>query len=160
YGLVILIADDAELKKQMTRIFEDDIFNNQSSSIVNKTSKDLSANYKIQAHPREINLFYLADGLRDRILSVNGEFRVNAGLKFSKDDLKKEINDHPERFSPNVILRALFQEMILPDVAFIGGGGELAYWLELKDLFVHYNIPFPVLILRNSFAIINRQSNE
>lgn len=65
--------------------------------------------------------------------------------------------NHPERFSPNVILRGLYQETVLPNVAFIGGGGELAYWLQLKDLFDRYSIPFPVLLLRNSFMIIEEQ---
>jgi uncharacterized protein YllA (UPF0747 family) len=51
----------------------------------------------------------------------------------------------------------LFQETILPNVAFIGGGGELAYWLQLKDLFEHYNIVFPVLVLRNSFLVIEKR---
>jgi uncharacterized protein YllA (UPF0747 family) len=55
-----------------------------------------------------------------------------------------------------VILRGLFQETILPDIAFIGGGGETAYWFELKALFDHYRVPFPVLILRNSFLIIRK----
>src|SRR5438067_1611640 len=70
--------------------------------------------------------------------------------------LLKELEHHPERFSPNVILRGLYQETILPNIAFIGGGGEIAYWLELKDLFQHYQVPFPVLIIRNSFVVIEK----
>ncbi len=71
--------------------------------------------------------------------------------------MKTELQQHPERFSPNVILRGLFQEIILPDVAWIGGGGELAYWLQLKELFKNYEVPFPVLILRNSFLIVEEK---
>jgi len=56
-----------------------------------------------------------------------------------------------------VILRGIYQETILPNIVFIGGGGELAYWLELKDLFVHYNVPYPVLLLRNSFLLIEQK---
>ncbi|MDN8907514.1 bacillithiol biosynthesis BshC, partial [Staphylococcus aureus] len=63
----------------------------------------------------------------------------------------------PERFSPNVILRGLYQETILPNLAFIGGGGETAYWLQLKDLFQHFGVPFPVLVLRNSFLIVDQK---
>ena len=68
-----------------------------------------------------------------------------------------ELNDHPERFSPNVILRGLYQETILPNIIFIGGGGELAYWLELKDMFNHYWVPYPIQVLRNSFLIIEKK---
>jgi uncharacterized protein YllA (UPF0747 family) len=71
-----------------------------------------------------------------------------------------ELSEHPERFSPNVILRGLYQETILPNIAFIGGGGELAYWLELKELFAHYKTPFPVLVLRNSFLVAEKKWQE
>jgi uncharacterized protein YllA (UPF0747 family) len=56
-----------------------------------------------------------------------------------------------------VILRGLFQETILPNIAFTGGGGEIAYWLEFKALFEHYQVPYPLLILRNSFLIVEKK---
>jgi uncharacterized protein YllA (UPF0747 family) len=52
----------------------------------------------------------------------------------------------------------LVQEKLLPNVAFIGGGSELAYWMELMSTFNHFNVPFPVLILRNSFAIVSEEA--
>jgi len=85
---------------------------------------------------------------------------VNKEIKFTKDELLHEVSDYPERFSPNVILRGLYQETILPDVAFIGGGGEISYWLQLKGLFEHYKIPFPVLVIRNSFLIVENKWRE
>ena len=158
FGLLILLPDNAAFKKEMLSVFEDDIFNHTSSEIVNQSSEKLSQNYKAQAYPREINLFYLEDNLRNRIVPVNDHFVVHdTDIVFSKDEIKRELNEHPERFSPNVILRGLFQEMILPDVAWIGGGGELAYWLQLKDLFKNYSVPYPVLIVRNSFLIIDEK---
>lgn len=161
YGLVVFLPDNAELKKAMIPVFEEDIFKNTSSEIVSKTSEKLSAKYKVQAHPREINLFYLKDGIRNRIVQVKDQFVVHdTNIVFSKDELKDELKNHPERFSPNVILRGLYQEMILPNLAFIGGGGELAYWLELKDLFVHYKAPFPMLIVRNSFMIVDEKYHK
>ena len=161
YGLIILLPDNTELKRTMTSIFEDDIFNNTSSDIVNKTSEELSQDYKIQAHPREINLFYLKDDTRKRIVQEKNSYKVHdTAIRFTHEELKNELQQFPERFSPNVILRALYQETILPNIIFIGGGGELAYWLELKDLFHHYKIPFPVLALRNSFMLINKKINS
>jgi len=162
YGLVVLLPDNAELKKQMIPIFKDDLLNQTASSIVEKTAEKLSnAGYKVQANPREVNLFYLKDNIRERIEMVNGEWRVvNGKERFSEGDLLKELNEYPDRFSPNVILRGLYQETILPNLAFIGGGGETAYWLQLKDLFSHYNIPFPMLVLRNSFLIVEKSWQE
>jgi bacillithiol synthase len=78
-------------------------------------------------------------------------------LDLSEKEIKNELQKHPECFSPNVILRGLYQETILPNIVFIGGGGETAYWLQLKDLFEHYAVPFPVLVLRNSFLLVEQK---
>lgn len=161
YGLIVLIADDAGLKSSMTSIFEDDLFHQTPSAIVEKTSAQLQQLYHSQAHPRAINLFYLKDNIRERIIASGDDFTVhNTTIRFTKEEIKKELQQHPERFSPNVILRGLYQEYILPNIAFIGGGGELAYWLQLKELFQHYSVPFPVLVLRNSFLIIDKKQEQ
>lgn len=159
YGLVVLIPDNPRLKQRMVKVFEDDILNQSASAIVEKTAKDLAdAGYKVQANPREINLFYLVDDTRERIIEKKGEFSTVDGKHiFSKEALIRELHDHPDRFSPNVILRGLYQETILPNLAFIGGGGETTYWLQLKDLFANYKVPFPVLVLRNSFLLIEEK---
>jgi bacillithiol biosynthesis cysteine-adding enzyme BshC len=158
YGLIVLIADDARLKKQMIRVFEEDLFQQRPSIIVEGTCNKLSEQYNVQANPREINLFYLKDDIRERIVKQGDEFIIhNTKIKFTSDELKKELEKYPERFSPNVILRGLYQETILPNLAFIGGGGELAYWLQLKELFAQYSIVYPILILRNSFLIVEEK---
>ena len=158
YGLIVLIADDARLKKQMLRVFEDDLFQQKPSVIVEQTGNKLSEKYNVQANPREINLFYLKDDIRERIIKQQDGFVVhNTKIKFTSEEIKKELEQHPDRFSPNVILRGLFQETILPNLAFVGGGGELAYWLQLKELFAQYSIVYPILILRNSFLIVEEK---
>jgi bacillithiol biosynthesis cysteine-adding enzyme BshC len=158
YGLLVLLPDSAALKSEMIPIFEDDIFKHTSSKIVEQTSEKLSVHYKAQAYPREINLFYLKDNLRNRIVEINDHFAVHdTSIVFTKEEIKNELKGHPERFSPNVILRGLYQEVILPNVAWIGGGGELAYWLQLKGLFKNYSVPYPVLVVRNSFLIIEKK---
>ncbi|MGK2861965.1 MAG: bacillithiol biosynthesis cysteine-adding enzyme BshC [Chitinophagaceae bacterium] len=155
YGLIILLPDNAKLKEQLLPVFEDDLLNQTASKLVEKTSAKLGESYKVQVHPREINLFYLLDNIRERIVLRDTKYQVlNTGISFSKEELMTELKNHPERFSPNVILRGLYQVFIMPDIVFIGGGGELAYWLELKDMFNHYQVPYPVQLVRNSFLII------
>lgn len=161
WGLIVLIPDNAALKSQMIGVFEDDLFNNKSSKIVERTSESLSEHYSVQANPREINLFYLKRDMRERIEEKEGKFYIlNTDISFTKEEIKKELQEHPERFSPNVILRGLYQETILPNLVFIGGGGETAYWLQLKDLFDDYKVVYPVLVLRNSFLIVEEKWNE
>ena len=159
YGLIVLIPDTAILKKQMQAVFEDDLYRQMPSAIVSDTIRKFPAHYKIQANPREVNLFYLKDDVRGRIEKIGDTFKVHdSDFQFTPDSLRQELHAYPERFSPNVILRGLYQETILPNIAFIGGGGETAYWLELKSLFEHYNVPFPVLVLRNSFLVTDTRT--
>jgi bacillithiol biosynthesis cysteine-adding enzyme BshC len=159
FGLLVLIADTPGFKRAILPILREELYRQTSFAIVSETIARLSQNYHPQAMPREINLFYLEDQLRERIVKEGEVWRVlHTPKTFTAAQLEQELQEHPERFSPNVILRGLLQETILPDVAFIGGGGELAYWLELKDLFGHYGIPFPVLMLRNSVLWMDSKS--
>ena len=161
FGLLILIPDHPQFKKAAQAIFEQELLQQSSSKIVGDTMTRINQHYKVQAHPREINLFYLKGDSRERIITNKEGFAVNnTSQTFLKEEMLEELRLYPERFSPNVILRGLFQETILPNIAFIGGGGELAYWLQLKDLFSHYKTPFPVLILRNSFLVIETKWQE
>ncbi len=158
YGLVVLLPDNATLKRLVSGIFEDELLHQRSAAMVSKTVEKMSASFKVQAHPRDINLFYLRNDIRERIERKGEEWQVlNTGISFNRQGILNELNLHPERFSPNVILRGIFQETILPNVAFIGGGGELAYWMELKELFDHYQVSYPVLVVRNSFMIIEKK---
>lgn len=157
YGLVVLIPDSRFFKSVIRGVFKDDLTSHIPFRITEENISHLSQHYHVQANPREINLFYLLDDLRERIDWKDGRFFVhNTNLHFSPESMERELANFPERFSPNVILRGLYQCTILPDIAFVGGGGEMAYWLELKPLFHHYRVPYPVLVLRNSFLLIKK----
>jgi bacillithiol biosynthesis cysteine-adding enzyme BshC len=158
YGLLILLPDNSDLKSAFQSIMQDDLLNQQAQKLVLNTVENFPSAYKIQTNGRPINLFYLNDNIRERIEETNEGFKVvNTSIVFSKNEMIEELNQFPERFSPNVVLRPLFQELILPNIAFIGGGSELAYWMELKSVFKLYNVNYPVLLLRNSFAIIEHK---
>jgi bacillithiol biosynthesis cysteine-adding enzyme BshC len=159
FGLIVLIPDTAAFKRQAIKIFEDDLLNETPSAIVEQTANKLqTADYKLQANPREINLFYLKDNIRDRIVKEKDKFVAHdSRLTFDEKEIISELQSNPERFSPNVILRGIYQETVLPNIVYIGGGGEIAYWLQLKDLFEHYKVPYPVLLLRNSFLLVEKK---
>lgn len=159
YGLLVLDADDARLKRQFGEVIKSELLERSSHTIVSKTISQLAQTYKVQASPRELNLFYMHENLRERIEFDGQKWKVlQSEIEFDEFQLLQEVEQHPERFSPNVILRPLYQEMILPNVAFIGGGGELAYWLQLKELFAHNQVPYPLLQLRNSVLWIPSKS--
>lgn len=161
YGLVIIDGDDKQLKQVFAPYIEQELQEQVSFKSVSKTISELEKNYKVQVNPREINLFYLGENSRERIVIENGVYKVNnTEITFSKEKILQEVKDNPELFSPNVIMRPLFQEVILPNLAYIGGGGELAYWLELKEYFDSVSVPFPILVLRNSVQVISTKQQE
>jgi len=159
-GLVCVDADDAALKAQFAPIIYRDITEQNSFKQITESSEALEkAGYKPQVNPREINFFYMDDQLRERIVEEDNLYKVlNTSISFTAASLKEEINSHPERFSPNVVMRPVYQEVILPNLAYIGGGAEVTYWLQLKANFNFYNVPYPVLLLRNSALVIDDRS--
>ncbi len=161
YGLIILLPDDADYKRAFIPVVAKELKEQFSHSIVKETAARFPKQYKVQASGRDLNLFYLKDDSRERIEKVNGRWSiVNSEFSFNERELEDELTNNPERFSANVILRPVFQEMILPNIAFIGGGGEVAYWLELKKVFEALEVPFPVLVLRNSYLLAEKKYTE
>ena len=160
YGLIILDANDPDLKRSMIPYFQKELFENTTFETVSKTNqkllKALGSHTDIQVNPRKINLFYCTDQQRNRIVQKDNLFTVlNTNISFSRQEIMDEMDQNPERFSPNVLLRPLYQEVLLPNLAYVGGGGELAYWLQLKSTFEHFCVPFPILKLRTSVLLVS-----
>jgi bacillithiol biosynthesis cysteine-adding enzyme BshC len=157
-GLVIVDGDRPRLKEAFKATMSKELKENLAYRAVNKQIEALQEHGKIQVKPREINLFYLDRLGRNRIIQdVNGvSIDGRKGIR-NTEDLVSELQKHPDRFSPNVLLRPVYQETILPNLAYIGGPGETAYWLELKGLFREVNLPMPILEMRNSFLFIQQK---
>jgi bacillithiol biosynthesis cysteine-adding enzyme BshC len=160
YGVIVLDPDHARLKKAFFPIMQQELVAPKADALVKATSEALNKHYTAQAYARPINLFYLSENIRERIeATAQGWHVVNTNIKWDQEaDLLQELALHPERFSPNVILRGLYQETILPNVAFIGGGSEVAYWMQLKTVFEQYQVFFPLLVLRQSMLWMDAKS--
>jgi len=152
-GLILLHPDNSSFKDCFRDLMQQEL----QHSIIQSTSQEScnalkELDFDLQAHPREINLFYHAlDGRKRIITTAPGEYALADFSKSWKlDEIIQELEKKPENFSPNVLLRPLLQETILPNVAFVGGGAELHYWMQLKSCFDKLKIPFPALIRRTS----------
>ncbi len=157
YGLVIIEPDNNVLKNEFGQTIINDITTRQNFEQLKQANLSLKPNYKPQVNGREINFFYISEQGRNLIKHENGEYVIGDRVKvFSEDEILQEIAEHPERFSPNVVMRPLYQECILPNLAYVGGPGEISYWLQLKSIFEYNQIPLPVLHLRESFILAGK----
>jgi len=159
-GLVILDADNPDLKRNFIPYIKDELLYQTSFKAVTETIEKLK-DYSVQVNPREINLFYIENNLRERIILEHGIYKVNhTKIEFTESEILALLESNPEKFSPNVIIRPLYQEVILPNLCYIGGGGEIAYWFELKSFFASAKVTFPILLLRNSVLLATEKQNK
>ncbi len=159
YGLLIVDGDDKNLKKLARNIFKEELLSQKLFHETSETVKLFKEKYgKVQVNPREINLFYLTE-TRNRIELQGNTYKiVDTDELFTKDEILKQLEDFPEKFSPNALLRPVYQETILPNLAYIGGNAEIMYWMELKDYFKKQEIPMPVLVPRTSMLFVTEKN--
>jgi bacillithiol biosynthesis cysteine-adding enzyme BshC len=162
YGLVVLNADDKNLKSEFVPIMKEEVVSSFVENSINQTNEQLlSESIKPQAFARPINLFYIDRGIRSRLIpNENNEITIESIGTFSKDAILEMIEKNPEKFSPNVVMRPLYQETILPNLVYVGGGGEIAYWLQLKEVFKTAIIPFPLIQVRVSMQYFDSKSMQ
>lgn len=161
-GLVILEPNHPELKSCFKSQLKDELISQPTYREVNETSLKLKeSGYHEQVTPREINLFYKDQNLRERIIFKDDKYFINdTDLEFSKSEMLDLLEEHPEQFSPNALLRPLYQEVLLPNLSYVGGAGELAYWLQLKSTFDHFEVTFPMLQMRDTALLFSEKMNQ
>ncbi len=165
YGLVIVDGDDVRLKQEfiphIQRECEEQLILRESESTLGKLNDALQTTITAQVNPRDINLFYMGESGRQRIEKTATGYRlVDTEISFSKQELVKEIRSHPERFSPNALFRPIYQELVLPNLVTVGGASELAYWLQLSEVFEAFDLPMPMLKLRSSVLLISDKQQQ
>ena len=162
HGVIVIEPDAKLLKRQFIDVMKDDVLAGTNNKLVSEAIEKLKqGGVEAQVSPRAINLFYMREGLRERIERDGNVFKVlNTDLVFSEEQIIKELEEYPERFSPNVVLRPVYQQMLLPNIAYVGGPAEVAYWFEYKSMFDHHNVRFPVLMPRNFVMLFDKALNE
>ena len=161
-GVVVVDGDSRELKNSFASVMHDDLFQHSAKALVEKTNLALeNEGYSTQVFARDINFFFLDGGIRERLEKTDDGFKLSDGSKrFSNAEIENLIKTSSEQFSPNVILRPLYQEMILPNLAYVGGPAENVYWLQLKSVFENYKTPFPILLPRNFATVMDAPTSR
>ncbi|MCF8255042.1 MAG: bacillithiol biosynthesis cysteine-adding enzyme BshC [Bacteroidia bacterium] len=158
FGLVILDPNAKELKNLFRQTMRRDILEQRTFSVQTETDKVLAENYKLQINARPINFFFLDDTVGRKMLKFkDGAYFFEENSKvFTPSEIEDLIENSPERFSPNVNLRPVYQETILPNLAYVGGPAEVAYWLQLKSVFEANEIPYPIVLVRFMNLILGK----
>lgn len=162
-GLIVLDPDHAIAKRTFLPIIEKELTTQFSKSAVDIISSQMEERgLKVQAKGRALNLFYLQENSRTRIDKIVPDlFRtVDNNLSWTQAEILAEAHKFPERFSPNVILRPLYQQTLLPCCLFVGGGGELAYWMELGAVFKAADVVYPLVRRRDSVWILDHIAGQ
>ena len=161
YGVIVIDADSKNFKKTFVENMKSEVLNGHCNKTVIKQIEDIKKtfkDYKPQVNPSDINFFKMGDTGRVRIRKHGKGFKIDKNI--TKKHLIDQINENPEKFSPNVIMRPLYQETILPNVCFVGGSSEIRYWIQLKSYFEKSKVVFPILTIRNSAFIVNSRVSK
>ncbi|MCB0515562.1 MAG: bacillithiol biosynthesis cysteine-adding enzyme BshC [Bacteroidetes bacterium] len=159
FGLVIIDQSHSALKKMARPLLHHELTHvGETARWVELQNEALTKqNYHAQAKAQAVNLFWLEGKERLKIEVENDKWTIATKEKqFSLTEMQHLAASQPENFSFNVISRPLYQQWVLPNMVYVGGGGEIAYWLQLKQLFGAYKIFFPALQLRQSVLWVDK----
>ncbi len=162
YGLIVFDPTDIRVKEVLKPIFLKEIaeYEKHTDSLVS-LSAELEDLYHAQVKVKPVNLFINYEGGRYLIEPGENEFRLKGKRKrFTKEELLEEIDNYPENFSPNVLLRPVCQDYIFPNAFYVGGPGEISYFAQLKPLYDFYTLPYPIVYPRSSATLLENNSKR
>ncbi|MCW8811874.1 MAG: bacillithiol biosynthesis cysteine-adding enzyme BshC [Ignavibacteriaceae bacterium] len=156
YGLVIFDPQDSEVKRLLKPIFKKEItdFRLHTEKLVH-LSATLEELYHAQVKVKPVNLFLMVDEGRHSIEPVENEYKLRRKRKsFTEEQILELLENEPEKFSPNVLLRPICQDFLLPTAFYIGGPSEISYFAQIKPLYEFYDIVPPIIYPRSSATIL------
>lgn len=158
YGLVIFDPSKDEVKKVLKPIFLNEInnFRTHTQKLVS-VSATLEEVYHAQVKVKPVNLFYHIENGRYAIEPVDEIFKLRRKRKqFTKEEIIQEINEHPERFSPNVLLRPITQDYLFPTAFYVAGPSEISYFAQIHPLYEFFDIEPPIIYPRSSATLVEK----
>jgi bacillithiol biosynthesis cysteine-adding enzyme BshC len=158
YGLIIFDPQDVQVKTLLKDIFKKEVndFGFHTQKLIQVSAK-LEELYHAQVKVKPVNLFYHTDDGRYSVEPVDDIFKLRRKRKqFTKEEILSEIENFPERFSPNVLLRPICQDFLFPTGFYIGGPSEVAYFAQALPLYDFYNIQAPIIYPRSSATLLEK----
>jgi bacillithiol synthase len=151
-GLLYFNPNDPEAKELFAPIIKEELLHEFVFTQTRSACGIIEEmNLPLQVNPRDLNLFYHHSTGRRRIQKLDGKYNlVDTNVYWNESQIINLLEKESFNFSPNVLMRPMYQELLFPNIAFVGGGGEIAYWLQLRDCFNHVSLPYPLLFRRLS----------
>jgi bacillithiol biosynthesis cysteine-adding enzyme BshC len=162
YGLVILNPSDKKVKEILKPVFKKEIidFREHTEKLVNVSAR-LEEVYHAQVKVKPVNLFYSTDDGRYSIEPVENEFRLKRKrISFTQEEILEKVDKESERFSPNVLLRPICQDFLLPTAFYVGGPSEISYFAQVTPLYEFYKLQTPVIYPRSSATLLESNINK
>ncbi len=158
-GLVFISGDDPRFKQKASGLFRKEILEfKKPEALLNETSRKLKEGFHAQVASTPPNLFLLTDEGRFAVVATRSGFELKGtGQSYSSDELIALLDAEPERFSPNVVLRPLYQDTLLPTAAYVGGPGEISYFAQFRQIYEWAGIPMPIIYPRASVTLVEKK---
>jgi bacillithiol biosynthesis cysteine-adding enzyme BshC len=158
-GLVFLDPHDTQIKQLLLPVFEHELATTpRTCQLVIDQSAELEKQYHAQVKPRPINLFVFHEGSRYPLEPHPEGFALKGTRKhFTKDELFSLLRSSPQSFSPNVVLRPICQDTLLPTAAYVAGPSEVAYFAQFRPVYQEFGIPEPIIYPRSSITIMEEK---
>jgi bacillithiol biosynthesis cysteine-adding enzyme BshC len=159
YGVVLLDPQDEQLKQVAAPLYAEALEHSTeiARALVERSRELEAAGYHAQIHVSEdmVPLFILDDGRRVAMVEQDERFHLKGSDRsFSREELVELARRCPNCFSPNVTLRPVVQDYLLPTAAYIGGPAEIAYFAQLGAVYETLGRERPSVLPRASFTIV------
>lgn len=164
FGLIVIDSSDLRFKQSAIPLFRKEIDEESpvSKAVIDQTNDIIKSGYnpQIRLNNGLLNLFF-HDPQREIIAISNGELRLkNTDRKFTKSELIQILDKHPEKFSPNAVLRPLYQDTLFPTIAIVLGPSELAYFAQLRKAYESMNVIMPIAFPRTTITLLEPRTER
>jgi bacillithiol biosynthesis cysteine-adding enzyme BshC len=161
-GLVFISSNDKRLKRICAPIFEKELREYPAvSQLIIQKSAELEGRYHAQIKTKALNLFMFHKGGRYFIEPRENDFSLRGTRHFiSKEEMLRIAVEEPELLSPNVALRPICQDTLLPTLAYVAGPSEIAYYAQLKPVYEYFGIAMPIIYPRATATILEERTEK
>ena len=155
-GIIFVSGDDPRLKKIAGPVFRKELKEHaKTSALLKETSSKLEESFHVQVQSSPTHLFLLNETGRYSLVAEGNDFRLKGtDIRYTRDELLLMVDENPESFSPNVVLRPIVQDSILPTAAYVAGPGEVAYFAQFRSIYEWASVPMPIIYPRASVTLV------